>query len=86
MRGVKMATLAKIDTKNNVVRLPSRNKRTSADKTSPVIQKVHHPREQWLFDNPVVLEGVLAGIKQAEEGKLVSRGSFSEFADVEIGE
>ena len=40
--------------------------------------------ESWLFKNPVALESVKIGIKQAKEGKILSRKSYSEFSDIEL--
>lgn len=36
-------------------------------------------REKWLFDNKAALAQVKQGIKDAAEGKLTSRGSFSKY-------
>ena len=41
-------------------------------------------REAWLFENPVVLEAVKTGLRQATEGSSRSLGSFAAFADEEI--
>ena len=37
-------------------------------------------KEKWLFDNAVALSKVRTGLKQAKNGQLISRGSFSAFA------
>lgn len=41
-------------------------------------------REKWLFDNQVALDKVKQGIQDAAEGKLTSKGSFSQYADDDI--
>ncbi|MEM9242863.1 MAG: hypothetical protein AAGA27_02245 [Pseudomonadota bacterium] len=38
-------------------------------------------REKWLFDNKITLATIKKGLKQAAEGKLENKGSFSEFTD-----
>jgi len=38
-------------------------------------------REKWLFENPIALEGVRRGLREASEGKAVSRGSFVQYAE-----
>ena len=37
--------------------------------------------EAWLYRNKKALKTVMTGIRQAEEGKTLEVGSFSEFAD-----
>lgn len=37
--------------------------------------------EVWLYKNPKVLEKVRKGIKDADQGKLVSRGSFQKYLE-----
>ena len=36
--------------------------------------------EAWLHRNPGALKSVLTGVKQAEEGDLIDRGSFAQYA------
>lgn len=36
--------------------------------------------ETWVYDNPKVLKSIQKGIKEAKEGKLKDRPSYSEFA------
>jgi len=36
-------------------------------------------REKWLYENKVALKQVTKGIKDAAQGKLVSRGDFSKY-------
>lgn len=40
--------------------------------------------ELWLHQNPAALKSVQSGIKQAEAGKLRSRGSFAKRAKDEV--
>ena len=37
--------------------------------------------EQWLYLNETALKKVKAGLKAAEKGKLVYKGSFAKYAD-----
>jgi hypothetical protein len=39
--------------------------------------------EKWIFENPEIFEKVKRGMKQAKQGRLVDRGSFSQFLDEE---
>ena len=41
-------------------------------------------REMWLFENKEALSKVKKGLQDSKEGKLSSKGSFSQFADDEI--
>lgn len=41
-------------------------------------------REKWLFDNPVALGAVKAGLDQAAAGKTRAIGSFAQYADEDI--
>lgn len=41
-------------------------------------------REKWLFDNPVALSAVKAGLDQAAAGKTRAIGSFGQYADEDI--
>jgi len=41
---------------------------------------VHPACELWLYENPKALVSVKKGLKQADEGKLVDRGSFAKHA------
>lgn len=41
-------------------------------------------REAWIYENPKTLESIRKGIKEAGEGKLISRGSFEKYLDDEI--
>lgn len=41
-------------------------------------------RERWLFDNPVALSAVKAGLGQAAAGKTRDLGSFAQYADEAI--
>lgn len=41
-------------------------------------------RELWLHKNPKALKSVLKGIKDAKEGKVRKRGSFSKYANDEL--
>lgn len=41
-------------------------------------------QEAWLYENSKALKAVQKGIKQAKEGKLKTRKSYTEFADDEI--
>lgn len=41
-------------------------------------------REKWLFDNPVALSAVKAGLDQAAAGKTRAIGSFAQYADEDI--
>ena len=41
-------------------------------------------REKWLFENPDALNAVRAGLTQAAQGRLLSRGSFAKFANAKI--
>ncbi len=43
-------------------------------------------REMWLHQNPKALKSVNEGIKDAEEGRLHSLGSFAEFANENLEE
>jgi hypothetical protein len=38
-------------------------------------------REKWLFDNKLAMKKINQGLKDAETGRLVEKGSFAEFAD-----
>ncbi|MBM3464051.1 MAG: hypothetical protein FJX76_18300 [Armatimonadetes bacterium] len=40
--------------------------------------------ELWLYKNREASDSVHRGLKEAEEGKFVSKGSFAQFADAEI--
>lgn len=40
--------------------------------------------ESWIYENPKVLKSIQKGVKEAAEGKLVERPSYSEFAEEEI--
>jgi hypothetical protein len=41
-------------------------------------------QEQWLWQNPAALAAVRLGIAQAKSGQVSDRGSFAEYADLEI--
>ncbi|MGO8673912.1 MAG: hypothetical protein ACLQVD_21455 [Capsulimonadaceae bacterium] len=41
-------------------------------------------QDRWIFDNPEALAAVREGIRQVEACKLISKGSFAEYADIEI--
>jgi len=41
-------------------------------------------REAWLFKNPKALAELKQGIKDAEEGRVKYRGSFSKYKDEEL--
>lgn len=41
-------------------------------------------REKWLFDNKSALSAVREGLEQSAQGKVRTRGSFSQFANEEI--
>jgi hypothetical protein len=38
-------------------------------------------REKWLFDNKKALDSVSRGLTDAQEGRVSSRGSFSQYAE-----
>jgi hypothetical protein len=40
-------------------------------------------RERWLYKNPVALAMVEQGLRESAEGKIVSLGSFAQYADEE---
>lgn len=40
--------------------------------------------ESWIYENPKALKTIQKGIKEAKEGKTVTRSSYAEFADDEI--
>lgn len=41
-------------------------------------------REKWLYENKEALKGIQRGLKDAAEGRVSKKGSFSRFADDEI--
>lgn len=43
-------------------------------------------REKWLFDNPVALSAVKAGLAQAAVGETRSLGSFAQYTDEDLEE
>jgi len=40
--------------------------------------------ELWLFHNPEALQAIQQGLKESKEGKIVKRGSFSQYAGNDI--
>ncbi len=45
----------------------------------PMIEISAH--ESWIYENPKALKSIRKGIKEAKEGKLKNRPSYSDFAD-----
>ncbi|MFA6409783.1 MAG: hypothetical protein WCW01_06390 [Gammaproteobacteria bacterium] len=41
-------------------------------------------REKWLFKNKVALKKFKKGLEDAAQGKLVSKGDFTQYLDEEI--
>ena len=41
-------------------------------------------REKWLFANKTALKKVESGLKDAAQGRLLKKGSFSKFSDDDI--
>ena len=40
--------------------------------------------ELWLFKNPDAFRAVQQGLKESKEGKIVKRGSFSQYAENDV--
>jgi hypothetical protein len=41
-------------------------------------------REKWLYENEEAMQKVLKGLKDSSEGKISSRGDFSQYMEDEI--
>jgi hypothetical protein len=41
-------------------------------------------RERWLYKNPAALAAVEAGLRDVKAGRIVSLGSFAQYADDDL--